>query len=191
MQLIHSLEVPIQISKPAVLTIGNFDGLHLGHQAVLKKVKEISLSESRPMTVITFENHPYTVLRPDFPIISLCTFQEKIELLKKFGVDILIAIPFTKALSQQSAEEFLHQVYDVLPFSHLILGYDAVLGRGREGNRQRVQAYAKEKHFRVEYLEPYLFEGSIVSSSEIRKCIQEGNISRAELLLGRKILLNN
>jgi riboflavin kinase / FMN adenylyltransferase len=171
--------------KPIVLTIGNFDGVHLGHRAVLDYVKSVAVKENRPWAVITFENHPSEVLRPEKRVPLLCTLPHRIRLLEQQGADFLLLLPFTAELSQLTAEEFLQNIYARQPFTHLILGHDATLGKNRHGDSKHLKAFADTAHFSVEYLKPFVFESTIVSSSVIRACIQQGELAKASLLLGR------
>ncbi|MDP1836010.1 MAG: bifunctional riboflavin kinase/FAD synthetase [Chlamydiales bacterium] len=168
---------------PAVVTIGTFDGVHLGHQAVLNYAK----SYSAPVIAITFSNHPAQVLRPQQAVVSLCTPEYKYRLLAKAGVDHVIALSFTPELSQLSPQDFLANVRRFVPFSNLVLGHDARIGKNREGDQQLIQALAKEHHFAVEYLPPLTFEGQVVSSTRIRECIKNGDLSQGAKLLGRPI----
>lgn len=174
-----------KLTKPIVMTIGNFDGVHLGHLAVLKRLREVAKQQQSSCAALTFENHPSTVLRPNQPVSLLCTAQHKQHLLKQAHVDQVIVVKFTTEFAQQTAQEFLQHLYSQYPLSHLIFGYDTVLGKNRSGNRQQVEAIAKQLKVSVEYLEPFQVDGTIVSSSYIRTLIQQGNFSRAAQFLGR------
>ena len=185
MEIIRELPLKAPWTSTSLITIGNFDGMHLGHQAVIKKLKEISLQKNYPCVVISFENHPMEVLRPDISICKICTTDHKIQLLENLGVDILILLPFTQALSEQSAEKFLQNLQRIIPFSHLVLGWDATLGKNKQGNKEIVQEIAKKNQFDVEYLDQKKVDGIPVSSSKIREYIQEGKLSETHKLLGR------
>lgn len=178
-----SLEKP---PKPVVISIGNFDGLHLGHSQVLEKAREHAKRENSSLTVLTFSNHPVEVLHPEQSVPLLCSLSHKKKLFEKFGVDDLILLPFTKEFAQQSARDFLSLLHRHIPFSHLILGHDATIGRGKEGDRDCIKELANEFHFIVEYVEPFSLEGEVISSRKIRGFIQQGNLSLAERLLGRR-----
>jgi riboflavin kinase/FMN adenylyltransferase len=170
----------------SVVTIGYFDGVHRGHQALLKRLSQIAEQEMKKSTVITFSNHPSQVLRPEKPIFHLCTLSHKIHLLEQSGVDILLLQNFTKEFSQQTAQEFLQHIHGHLLFSHLILGYDAAFGRDKGGDVGRVHEISKKLGFEVEYLPPFKIDEEIISSTFIRKSIQEGDFARAEKFLGRR-----
>lgn len=186
MRIIKNLNEKLPSKQSVVLTIGNFDGVHRGHMAVLNRTKELSNQVKGQTTVLTFENHPTQILRPSEHVKLICSLPHKIQLLEKFGIDNLILLPFTKEFSQHTAEEFLRSVSDCMPFTHLILGHDATLGKDRKGDRRLVEETAKSMGFQVEYLEPYRMAGSIVSSSEIRRLINHGQLPQVETLLGRK-----
>src|SRR5437870_1942743 len=134
MKVIPSLNEANGFPHPVILTIGNFDGVHLGHQAVLNAVKEKAKIEQLPSAVITFENHPSTILRPNHPFLSLTSLPHKLKLFEKLGIDLVVVLRFTLNFSEQSAETFLHTVHQNLPFRELILGYDAKFGHDRQGN---------------------------------------------------------
>lgn len=186
MHIIKSLEEYQNPRKPIILTIGNFDGLHEGHRAVLNRVKELEKAENGQSVVMTFSNHPSEILRPDKAAPLLCTLPHKVKLLEHAGVDTLLLLPFTKALSEQTAEEFLTYVRHFCPFSYLILGHDATLGKDRQGVRSKIQEFAKRYFFKVEYIDEYCYQGILVSSSKIRELIEKGDLNIAEKLLGKK-----
>jgi riboflavin kinase/FMN adenylyltransferase len=163
------------------ITIGNFDGIHRGHQKVLHKV----LSCKKPVAVVTFKNHPSQILRPEKKSPLIMTNEHKIQCFETLGIDFLMMIPFTKDLSEQSAEEFLLSLYQKIPFETLVLGHDATLGKGKHGDKKVVQELAKKIGFKVIYTEEFIVEGSPLSSSRIRHHIQKGELERASLFLGR------
>ena len=185
MKLIKAIPQKPLFKTPCAITIGNFDGLHTGHQFVLKRLSGISHQNQIPSVVISFKNHPAEILRPERPICKICTNEQKIKIFEKKGIDTLILLPFTKELSELSVEEFISNLQKNIPFSHLILGWDATLGKNRHGNKEIVKDIAKKQNFQVEYLEQYKIDQTSVSSSAIRACIQEGNLQEAERLLGR------
>lgn len=185
MQLFRTLEKPLTLNQSAVLTIGNFDGVHLGHQTILNKVKELSKVEQLLSAVITFKNHPSWILNPNQPTHLLTTPEQKIKLLESLGIDIVVMIDFDQKFSNLSADDFLEKVSNVLPFRYLILGYDAKLGKDRKGDADRIQEIAKKNHFCVDYIPAFSIKGKPVSSSTIRKCISEDDLKTAEELLGR------
>lgn len=159
------------------LTIGNFDGVHLGHRAILDRAQERGGS----VVVYTFSNHPAEVLR-SLSIPKLSTLPHRMKLLKEAGVETTYLTPFTLPFSRQTAREFLTDLHRSTPFSHLVLGYDAVIGCDRVSD---LAPLGKELGFSVEYLDPAKIDGQIVSSSTIRAAIQNGELEWASRLLGR------
>lgn len=173
------------LPTPVVLTIGYFDGIHLGHQSLLKRLNEIGAAEHIPKAVITFSNHPSSVLRPDSPICSICTAQHKLRLLEENGVDFTIIIPFTKQFAEQTAEQFLNKVNQHLPFSHLILGYDAKIGKDRQGDPQSLITFSQKSGIDVEYIEEFKEKNHRFSSSRLRELIHHGDFKEASYLMAR------
>lgn len=163
-----------------VLTIGNFDGMHLGHQAVVQKLKQ----QPYPNAIVTFANHPSKILHNSSPLL-LCTREHKLHLLKSAGVNNLFLLPFTQDLSQLSAEKFLQLLKKSIPFRQIVLGHDAVIGHNREGNAPKIRALAKDLGFDVQYIEPIEIGTVTVSSTVIRNLILEGNLECAASYLGR------
>ncbi len=184
MQVLERLEDFSQPSHPLVLTIGNFDGMHRGHCAVLKRAQELAGKEGE-IIVLTFRNHPSEVLRPEHPTQLLCTLAHKLHLLQRFGVRKVLLLSFTRHLAQHSAASFIKQIRQFIPFSYLVLGHDATLGRDRQGNRATMQELGDQWGFNVFYQDEYRFEGHPVSSTRIREAVQRGDFDQVEQLLDR------
>jgi riboflavin kinase/FMN adenylyltransferase len=177
MKIFNNLkEIPSSFG-PIAVTLGNFDGVHLGHQALLRRLKELA----QRRLVLTFSNHPNSVLQKT-PITYLTTLPHRLVLLEGLGLEELVLIPFTEQFSRQTAKDFLTSLKKVLPFTHLVLGYDAIIGSDRNKD---LMCLSKELSFTLEYLQPVTMRQKIVSSSEIRRCIQTGNLREASLFLGR------
>ncbi len=185
MQIFKNPTETLDLSQPVILTIGNYDGVHLGHQTIINRVLKLAHIHNTQAVLITFDNHPVKVLRPETTIFQLCTLSHKTELLKSQGIDILLLFHFTLQFSKQTAHSFLRKIYDLIPFSHLVLGPDATIGKEKEGNRCKVTEIAKEMNFTVEYLPPLKIDEEKVSSSVIRRAVQQGNLALAEQMLGR------
>lgn len=183
MDIVEQLYLPQ--NKPLILTIGNFDGVHLGHQHLLQQVVSLAKKEQTRSAAITFKNLPMELFFPERPVTRLCTLNQKIELFNSLGIDTLILLEFTAQFANQTAESFLKTLFDSAPFSHLILGHDARFGKGREGDPTRVQKIARDLGFTVEYIPPLLINGTIVSSRQIRQEIQAGNLELVRQMLGR------
>lgn len=186
MKIYSSIEEYHPLDKPLFLTIGNFDGVHLGHLSILEEVKKIAAKEGCETGVITFANHPSSILRPQNPASLLCTLDHRLLLIEKSGVDNLFLLNFTQEFANQSAAEFLNRVHQSIPFHQLILGPDSTLGKGREGDRLHVQTLAKKLNFKVQYLPEFTIEGKRVSSSLLRELILQGRFAETTKFLGRK-----
>lgn len=181
MRIIHKPDK--QVAKVA-LTIGNFDGFHLGHAALCKEMRSLN----KETLLLTFSNHSSQILTHSVPK-NLTTLATKLRLIEKCGIDTALVIPFTEQISEMSAEEFLSSFMRQCPFSDLILGYDAKLGKGRYGDRKTIEALSKKLGFSVTYIEPKLYENEPISSSRIRKSLEKGDLKSVEAMLGRPYAL--
>jgi riboflavin kinase/FMN adenylyltransferase len=156
------------------LTIGFFDGVHLGHQSLLKQLR------AKPhATILTFSNHPQAIFHPPAPEL-LIPLEEKISLLKQYA-DEVIVLPFTPEFAATPFEILLSQ-FDL---SHLIFGIGSAFGKNREGNETAVRSYAKPRGIFVEYLPKALLKGEPISSSRIRRALVAGEMKLAHQLLGK------
>lgn len=170
--------------SPVVLTIGFFDGMHLGHQNIFSKVRELKGEEGIAHT-LTFINHPKTYLNPDFPLPLITTLEERVELIKKEECNTLILLEFDEVIKKASADEFLSLLHEHLLFDHLVLGPDATIGHNREGNTDLIQLLAKKFSFEF-HLVPYTnVDKERISSSLIREEIKKGDFKKVQSLLGR------
>ena len=167
------------------LTIGSFDGIHIGHQQLIRELNSQAHLAGAKSVVLTFHPHPSVILRGRTGAFYLTTPSEKAELLDKLGIDIVITHPFTRDLSQSTAHDYVSYLMDHLGFHQLWVGDDFALGKGREGDVPYLKGHAEEFGYQVHVVEPVRLNGSIVSSSQIRKLITEGNISEANRLLNR------
>jgi len=176
----------VQLSKPTVLTIGTFDGLHRGHQALLNKLKAAAQQHHAQTAVIAFHPRPKTVLAPQLANNDyLTTAEERILLFEALGIDILLLIPFTIELSQRSARDFIKEVVERLNMIELYVGQDFALGKNREGNKHKLAELGQEFGYSLHEVEPLLLDGQVVSSTEIRQQLLAGDVRRAAFLLGR------
>ena len=172
----------------AVVTSGTFDGVHLGHQTILKRLNEVARAHPDGQSVVmTYWPHPRTVVSNDSQDLRLLsTLEEKIELLQQAGVDHLVVIPFTRTFSQLTSGEFIKQVLiDGLGTKKLVIGYDHRFGRDRQGGFDYIQAHQAEYGFEVEEIPRQDIEAVGISSSKIRTALNEGNIDAATRFLGR------
>lgn len=184
MRIVQHLEDFIPNHAPITFTIGNFDGVHRGHQMVLRHCHELTKPNGQ-LVVLTFSNHPSEILRPGTISPLICPIPHRLSLLEQMGVETVIIVPFTATVATYSASSFLEKTRQFVPFSHLVLGYDAVMGKDREGNQALISSLAHKWDFKVDYLPEYRYEGTPVSSTLIRRFLQEGNLAKVEDLLGR------
>lgn len=185
MEIAYSLSELETSAQSYVLTIGNFDGVHRGHKAVLAGLKETAARHQARIAVLTFSNHPSMVLTPERPVPLLCTINHKIRLLEQEQIDLLIIVPFTREFSEQSAETFLLQLRKAIPFTSLVLGSDATLGKNRIGGQETVRQLSKSLEFEATYISDITMDGARVSSSQIRELVKRGQLQQAGNYLGR------
>lgn len=177
-----------QISAPTFLTIGNFDGLHRGHQALLRRLQALAAaSADRPLTgLITFDPHPLAVLRPDQPHLLLTTPQERLDLAATLGIDLGVIQTFTPAIAQLEARDFLLLLKRHLNLRGLVVGPDFALGRRRRGDIATLRQLGEELAYSVHVVEPIHWQGELqVRSSGIREALVQGDVRTAATLLGR------
>lgn len=186
MKIIHTLKEIATPCQSCVLTIGNFDGMHRGHQALLEHLQVIAQRTASSTAVLTFENHPTEVLSPERAVKQICTPAHKMMLLDAIGINLLILLTFTREFSQLTTEQFLQELQSYSGFTTLILGHDARIGKNREGDHDKVRELAHSKGFSVEYLKPVSQQGIVVSSTHIRKLIQQGDFDQVAQFLGRR-----
>jgi riboflavin kinase / FMN adenylyltransferase len=175
-----------EVSLPAAwMTIGSFDGVHRGHQAIIEKLVDNAHAAGFPVVVLTFFPHPSVVLRSQQEPFYLTTPEERAALLGGLGVDVVITHPFTLGLAEMSAQEFIALVDRHIHPRHIMVGYDFALGRGREGNVKRLGQLGIDFGYSLDVIQPIQMEGEIVSSTQIRTALTEGDLTKAEKLLGR------
>jgi riboflavin kinase/FMN adenylyltransferase len=169
---------------PRGLTIGNFDGVHLGHRALLNRLRA-ALPAGGQSVVYTFSNHPSHVLSHLTPIPYICTLEHKLKLLHEAGVDAAVLVPFTLELARTPFDLFLEALKKALDFSVLVLGTDARFGKDREGDPEKTSQLGKTLGFEGIYMPKHKVSDQIVSSALIRTHIAEGNLLKASQCLGR------
>jgi len=176
----------------AVVTSGTFDGVHLGHQKILHRIREIARSINGETVLITFWPHPRLVLYPEeHNLRLLSTFEEKAKLLRQLGIDHLITIPFTKEFSQLTSKEFIESVLvNTIQTKKLVIGYDHRFGKNREGSFEYLQAHHEEYGFGLEEISRKDVEDIGVSSTKIRHALETSDIETAINYLGRSYELN-
>lgn len=189
MQVTRSLTQPATCS--CVLTIGNFDGLHRGHQALLERLINTARELNLPAVVMTFEPHPRELLTPERIPARLTPLREKLELMARLGVDRVHVCHFNQRLAELEAEDFIRNLLiDGLAVRHLYVGDDFQFGRKRRGDFAMLQAAGKDHGFAVESLPTISWQNERVSSSAIRRWLAEGELEHAARLLGRPYALS-
>lgn len=170
----------------SIVTIGTFDGVHLGHQKIIKRLVELKKQQGGEVVVFTFDPHPRKVLFPEQKDLKLITTtQEKCEVLKHYGVDHILVFPFTKEFSQIQAEKYVSEIIiKGLKTKTLVIGYDHRFGSNREGNIDTLKKLSEQYHFTVEEIPAQEINQLNVSSTRIRKAIEEGDIQTANEFLG-------
>lgn len=186
MVIYHNLNLVPQPFRNPVITIGNFDGVHLGHQTLFQKVKDRSRAVDGQSVVITFDPHPIKLMRPDKRLPMLTTTDQKIKLLASMELDGIIVHPFSAEFGSMPAREFV-QYYLVhrLGAREVVIGHDYRFGRNREGNIALLQSLGEEFGFPVHVVDPIQINDTIVSSTLIRNLINDGQVLAAQNFLGR------
>ncbi|MCX6003586.1 MAG: bifunctional riboflavin kinase/FAD synthetase [Chloroflexi bacterium] len=172
-----------------LLTIGVFDGVHLGHRHLISKLVELARKQNLLSGVITFRKHPRELFSPQMSLPYLTTIAEREQLLKKQGVDTVVVLPFDKELSRLNAREFVGLLKKHLRMRGLVVGPDFALGKNREGNVDTLRSLGKETDFAVTIVPPRKIDGEIVSSTAIRNALTEGDMGKVTRLLGRPFSL--
>ena len=185
MELYWNLDDIVTPFEKACVTIGNFDGVHLGHQQLFSEVVKRASAKQGCSVVVTFDPHPLRVLRPD-GILLISTIAQKIEQIDKAGIDHLVIIPFDRSFASTTAEQFVQDILlDTIGMSELVVGYDYAFGKGRSGDTEFLKAQGKQKNFPVTVVEAFYENDLLVSSTQIRKLVAEGRMRDARALLGR------
>jgi riboflavin kinase/FMN adenylyltransferase len=188
MQHFRSLD-GVQLQK-VWLTIGSFDGVHRGHQEVIRRLVEGADNAEALAVVLTFFPHPAIILKKRQKPFYLTTPEERARLLGRLGVDVVVTYPFTLDVAQLSALDFVRLLRSHLGLRHLCVGHDFALGRNREGDVNKLRKLGEEFDFEVDVVMPVEFENEVISSSEIRTCLADGKIKLANQLLGRPYQLS-
>jgi riboflavin kinase / FMN adenylyltransferase len=185
MRLFHGTD-NAEIARPTVLTLGVFDGLHLGHQAIIRQVVDRARAVNAAATVLTLEPHPRAVLHPESAPPLLQTFDQKIEALSVLGIDQTIVIHFDKAFAQIRAEDFLRDIVaDRLHAKEVYLGTGFAFGHNREGNIELLRRVSSWHGFHADEVPEVRLRGCRIGSTRIRELLQQGRVNLARRMLGR------
>jgi riboflavin kinase/FMN adenylyltransferase len=177
-------------SRGTVLTVGSFDGVHLGHRKVLDEIASRARRGSRRSLLVTFEPHPLEIVNPQAcpPLLTLP--DERREILAQSELDVLVELAFTRELSQYSPEEFVRLLLDRFDMRELVIGYDHGFGRGRAGDVEVLRGLAGTLQFQLDVLDAVMVERRAVSSTAVRQAVAGGDLDLACRLLGRRYSLN-
>ena len=185
-ECIKKLECIEEILEPCAITVGNFDGVHLGHKFLIDKLKEEAIARDLKTVVLSFYPHPLKVLAPKQLPCELTSLEERVELLTNLGVDYTVFLKFDEKFSLMRAEDFLLEIlYNRLKVKFLLVGYDWRFGYKREGEIELAKEVGKRLGFDVLSVEPFKVSEHVVSSTLIRRLLREGRLEEASHYLGR------
>jgi riboflavin kinase / FMN adenylyltransferase len=186
MKIFRHIEEPGLSMSGTVATMGNFDGIHLGHQTLVRTTVEESKRLGYPSTVLTFEPHPLKILAPERAPLLILTFEDKMALLEAIGVDIVVAQRFDRQFASIAADDFVRRfLVDRLKVKKLWVGRDLRFGRGRKGGTDDLLRLAPGAGFEVGVVDPILIDGVRISSSRIRQLVEAGRVNEVRPMLGR------
>lgn len=190
MEVVHNV-FNFKTDSKTFVTIGTFDGVHFGHQKIIKKLVSEAKKDGKKSVVLTFFPHPRMVLQKDNSLELINTIEERIRLLRKTGLDYLIIHPFSKDFSRTTALEFVRDfLVNQLKTSKLIIGYDHHFGKNREGNITQLTEYIQLYDFTVEEIPAQDIDDVSVSSTKVRRALHSGNLKTANNYLGYHFMLN-
>ncbi len=186
MQVVHGYQDVPQSARGAVLAIGNFDGVHRGHQALLKAAVEEARALRAPAGALIFEPHPREFFHPEEPHFRLTPLKQKLEIFDGLGLDLAIVLAFDAALAGLAAPDFIARVLvEGLGARHIVIGHDFFFGKGRSGTPETMQAAADKLGFGLTIVAPVAEDGEVLSSSVIRLRLAQGDAKGAARMLGR------
>jgi riboflavin kinase/FMN adenylyltransferase len=172
-------------SVPAIVTIGNFDGVHRGHQHLLRQVATRARTLGFQACAVTFDPHPRQVLRPEQPMVQLTSTEAKVRLMRLAGMQDVWVCSFTPEIAGLEPGDFLRLISARWPIAELWVGAGFALGRGRSGSLDVLQRIGFERGFKVQAVQPLVLDGQVVSSSRIRTLLEQHDFEGARKLLGR------
>jgi len=168
-----------------VVTLGNFDGVHIGHQAIFDRTIERTERIGGTPVVYTFDPHPLKILAPEQSLNLLCTFKKKMELLTAYGIEMAICADFTRTFAKMHPRDFAAKLMGGLGMETVVVGHDYSFGQGKTGSIDYLKKMGKEQGFSVEIVDAVTVEGSRVSSTKIRELLKNGAVRDAAKLLNR------
>jgi riboflavin kinase/FMN adenylyltransferase len=186
MQIILELKQLNRQFPSPVLTLGNYDGVHLGHKQIFQQVIDSAHRQSGTSIIFTFEPHPLQVLSPNHAPPMLNTFRRKMELFESFGIDVVICAEFTLEFAAMPPEDFVQKILvEKVGVQEVFVGYDYAFGKGKKGTTEALKRMGEEKNFKVTIVPAYTLEGEVVSTTGIRKRVQNGEMEEVSRMLGR------
>ncbi len=186
MEVLRGRDFFLQPISHPVVTIGNFDGLHVGHQKIIQLAIEKAKERKGSCIVYTFRPHPQVALKPGTPLALLLTYDEKLEFLSALGVDVTIEEPFNREFSTLEPERFFYEVIlRRLKAEVIVVGYDFAFGRERHGHLEALETFCRDTQVKLHVVPPQTLNGEVVSSSCIRKQLLSGNVDWSRRLLGK------
>lgn len=189
MQVFESLEIAVKFANP-ILTIGNYDGLHLGHRRIIERIKLKAREQKGTSMLMTFHPHPLTILKPEKFVGLITPFHVKRRLIEEAGIDVLFIVPFTDEFHLINPELFVDSLLmEKLGIKGLIVGYDFKFGKGGKGNVEYLTSKSTEYGFFFEIQAAITLDGEKVGSNRIRKMIQDGDVRKAAAHLGRPYMI--
>lgn len=186
MNVIYDLKTLKKPLKSPVLTIGNFDGVHRGHLALFEKVKERARAIGGESAVMTFDPHPIKVMKPENGPPLITPTRQKLDLMWKAGIDVILCLTFTREFAAVTAQDFVRDILlKIIGVRELVVGYDYSFGHRRQGTIDLLRDLGESLGFMVHVVEPVHINDKLVSSTSVRRLVQEGNLEEASLFLGR------
>lgn len=179
----------IKPGKDSLLTVGVFDGVHLGHQILLSELKSRAQQQGLLSGVVTFQSHPRRLLQPSNKLPFLNDVDDRLEKIRNLGIDLVVAIPFTIETARLSARDFVALLQKYLKMKGLVVGPDFALGREREGNIAQLQQLSREMGFTLDIIKPVGIGSEVVSSTLLRNTLFQGDVRKAARLLGQPFYL--
>ena len=176
--------------KDTLLTIGVFDGVHLGHKHLISELKERARKQNLMSGVVTFRRHPQEVLSPKTQLPYLTDLEQRVSLLKNEGVEVVVTLSFTPELAKLGVREFIGLLKEYLRMRGLVVGPDFALGKNREGDVKTLRTLGKEMNFSIAVVSPVMVNSEVISSTAIRKALADGNMMKVHNLTGRLFSLH-
>jgi riboflavin kinase/FMN adenylyltransferase len=178
------------IHEPSVITIGCFDGVHLGHQSLFQQVNDYARQHSYKSVVVTFNPHPQEILQTNSNFFLINTFEQKMALFERFGIDTVFVIPFSKEFAQKSAVTFFEEdIFSKINVKAIFMGPNHHFGKQREGNADTLIHLCKEKNIEIITTQEFIIDGYEIRSTQIRKYLKQNDRKNAEKLMGHDVYI--